>query len=278
VRSIEKVNDVTLPGLLSIPCRSHASRQPPAARLPAGRHRVRLGGGAPPRSAGGNGGSGGGGDTQGSGGWTETGGTSSVGFGGNGGNNWFQRQRRPIGRGTDAGIAADTAVPSPLAVNHVMTCDTPPLAVPTQHIEAECAFGPTTGQCKGTTGGQQGTQTENNGTDVGFIEGGDALWYAGVVMDGINTLTLHYAKGVDGGTIEVRLDSTTGQLLGTFTPVSTGIVDHLAKTERSRSVPRAAATPSTSSRPAPRRASSTWTGSNCPHPRRDRPPPRRCSM
>jgi len=178
-------------------------------------------GGAPPRSAGGNGGSGGGG-VQGSGGWTETGGTSSVGFGGNGGNTGSSGNGGQSDAGTDAGIAADTAVPSPLAANHVMTCDTPPLAVPTQHIEAECAFGPTTGQCKGTTGGEQGTQTENNGTDVGFIEGGDALWYASVVMDGINMLTLHYAKGVEGGSVEIRLDSTTGQLLGTFTPVSTG--------------------------------------------------------
>ncbi len=123
----------------------------------------------------------------------------------------------------DANTAGDASVvANPLVANHVMTCDTPPLAVPTQHIEAECAFGPTTGQCKGTTGGQQGTQTENNGTDVGFIEGGDALWYSGIVMDGESTLTFHYAKGVDGGTIEVRLDSTTGTLLGTFTPASTG--------------------------------------------------------
>ena len=147
----------------------------------------------------------------GSSGNTGTGGGGKLGTGGG-----------PSSGGADAGTSSDAAVPSPLAVNHVMTCDTPPLAVPTQHIEAECAFGPTTGACKGTTGGQQGTQTENNGTDVGFIEGGDALWYAGVVMDGINTLTLRYAKGVDGGTVEVRLDSTTGKLLGTFTPVSTG--------------------------------------------------------
>jgi hypothetical protein len=123
----------------------------------------------------------------------------------------------------DASTAGDAdVVANPLVVNHVMTCDTPPPAVPTQHIEAECAFGPTTGQCKRTTGGQQGTQTENNGTDVGFIEGGDALWYSGIVMDGESTLTLHYAKGVNGGTIEVRLDSTTGTLLGTFTPAATG--------------------------------------------------------
>jgi hypothetical protein len=184
-------------------------------------------GGAAPSTAGGNGGSGSGvGGISGNGGLTETGGTSNggssgggiggvggAGSGGNGGKS---------GGGTDAGLVADTAAASPLAANHVMTCDTPPLAVPTQHIEAECAFGPTTGQCKGTTGGQQGTQTENSGTDVGFIEGGDVLWYSAIAMDGVNALTLHYAKGVDGGTIEVRLDSSAGQLLGTLSPVSTG--------------------------------------------------------
>ena len=123
----------------------------------------------------------------------------------------------------DAGTRGDASLATnPLAVNHTMTCDTPPLAVPTQHIEAECAFSPTTGQCKGTLGGQQGAQTENNGTDVGFIEGGDVLWYSGIVMDGESTLTLHYAKGVDGGTVEVRLDSPTGTLLGTFAPASSG--------------------------------------------------------
>jgi hypothetical protein len=172
-------------------------------------------------AAGGNGGSGSGGvGAQGGGGVAETGGNGGIGAGGGGSGNGGNGGQLAIG--TDAGTAADAAVPSPLAANHVMTCDTPPLAVPTQHIEAECAFGPTTGQCKGTTGGQQGTQTENNGADVGFIEGGDALWYAGVTMDGVNTLSLHYAKGVDGGTVEVRLDGTAGQLLGTWTPVSTG--------------------------------------------------------
>ena len=206
-------------GLLLLVCRPDANRA--------------LDGGLAPSAAGGNGGASTGGGVPGGGSLTETGGTSGIGSGlatGGGGGNAGTgggggsagTGGGPSSGGTDAGTAADGAVPSPLAVNHVMTCDTPPLAVPTQHIEAECAFGPTTGACKGTTGGQQGTQTENNGTDVGFIEGGDALWYAGVVMDGINTLTLHYAKGVDGGTVEVRLDSTTGKLLGTFTPVSTG--------------------------------------------------------
>ncbi|HEX7598669.1 MAG TPA: hypothetical protein VF518_10680, partial [Polyangia bacterium] len=110
---------------------------------------------------------------------------------------------------TAAGTSAAGAV-NPLPPNKVMTCDTPALAVPTQHIEAECAFGATSGNCKGTSGGQQGTQLENSSTDVGFIEGGDALWYSDVAMDGITTLTLHYAKGVDGGKVEVLLDGVTG--------------------------------------------------------------------
>jgi hypothetical protein len=104
-----------------------------------------------------------------------------------------------------------------------MTCEAPgQVAVATQHIEAECAFGPTTGDCKGTTGGQQGTQLENNNGDVGFIEGGDYLYYSALVLDGITTAQIHYAKGVDGGNVEIHLDSATGQLIGTITPSSTG--------------------------------------------------------
>ena len=122
--------------------------------------------------------------------------------------------------GSDA--AASSAPRATLAPNKVMTCEAPGLAVATQHIEAECAFGASKGKCSGTLGGQQGTQLENGDTDVGFIEGGDFLFYSGIAMDGINTLQIHYAKGVDGGQIEVRLDSATGQLIGTWTPASTG--------------------------------------------------------
>jgi hypothetical protein len=95
------------------------------------------------------------------------------------------------------------------------------VAVGTQHIEAECAFGASTGNCQGTTGGQQGTQTENAGTTVGFIEGGDSLFYSNVPLDGIKTLKIHYAKGVAGGSFEIRLDSATGTLLGTLSPNTT---------------------------------------------------------
>jgi hypothetical protein len=115
----------------------------------------------------------------------------------------------------------DAAPANPLVPGKSMTCDTPPLAVPTQHIEAECAFGPTTGNCAGTSGGQQGTQLQDGSTTVGYVEGGDLLWYGGLVMDGADTLTLRYSKGVDGGTVEIRLDTATGTLLGSFAPTST---------------------------------------------------------
>lgn len=153
-----------------------------------------TGGSGDSRSGGGAGGSGGAGAAGAKGGATGAGGSSSQ---------------------------PDAAPANPLVPGKSMTCETPPLAVPTQHIEAECAFGPTTGSCSGTQGGQQGTQLQDNNTTVGYIEGGDMLWYEGVTLDGVDTLTLHYAKGVDGGSVEVRLDSATGTLLGTFTPSST---------------------------------------------------------
>jgi hypothetical protein len=96
------------------------------------------------------------------------------------------------------------------------------MAVSTQHIEAECAFGASTGKCSGTVGGQTGTKLENSDTTVGYIEGGDVLYYNGVKMDGMTTLKLHYAKGVDGGKVEIHLDSATGTLLGSANLTATG--------------------------------------------------------
>jgi hypothetical protein len=62
----------------------------------------------------------------------------------------------------------------------------------------------------------------HNSTTVGYIEGSDMLWYSDVSLDGIDTLTLRYSKGVDGGKVEAHLDSATGTLVGTFAPTSTG--------------------------------------------------------
>ncbi len=134
------------------------------------------------------------------------------------------------GNGNVVGGNATTTTTTPttlpvrttLEPNKTMACESPGLAVAAQHVEAECAFGSAKGSCKGATGGQQGTQLENADTDIGFFEGGDYLFYSGIVMDGLTTIQLHYSKGVEGGKVEVRLDSATGQLIGTLTPSSTG--------------------------------------------------------
>jgi hypothetical protein len=123
--------------------------------------------------------------------------------------------------GGSGGTSKSTAKTT-LEPNKVMTCEAPGLAVATQHIEAECAFGATTGACKGTTGAQQGTQLENSNATVGYIEAGDFLSYSGMAMDGIDSLQFHYAKGVDGGQIEVHVDAAAGPLIGKWTPVTTG--------------------------------------------------------
>ena len=125
------------------------------------------------------------------------------------------------GSGTNVGNGSGTKKDS-LPAGKTMTCEAAGSAVSTQHIEAECAFGPTTGNCQGNAGGQQGTQTENSGSTVGYVENGDSLWYSGVVLDGIKSLQVHYAKGVAGGGIEVRMDSATGTLLGSQTLATTG--------------------------------------------------------
>jgi len=122
--------------------------------------------------------------------------------------------------GTSAGVGGEQPKDS-LTPDNSMDCE-PPAQVGLRRIEAECAFGPTTGNCDGTPGGQQGAEVENDGTTVGYLEGGDVLWYGGVEMDGLTTLALRYAKGVEGGGLEVRLDGTSGTLLGTLSPSTTG--------------------------------------------------------
>ena len=121
------------------------------------------------------------------------------------------------GSGGTGGAQSPTRVM--LEPGRAMSCESPGLAVSTQHVEAECALGVSKAGCKGS---QQGTKLENNDTTVGYIEAGDYLAYEGVVLDGVTTLRAHYAKGTTDGKIEVRLDSVTGKLIGTWNPASTG--------------------------------------------------------
>lgn len=121
--------------------------------------------------------------------------------------------------GGTGGAGAKTPARVTLEPDKTMTCESAGLAVSTQHIEAECALGVSASGCKGS---QQGTKLENNDTTVGYIEGGDYLAYEGAAFDGITTLTAHYAKATSDGKIEIRLDSPTGTLIGTWSPSSTG--------------------------------------------------------
>jgi len=107
-----------------------------------------------------------------------------------------------------------------LVPGNALDCGTADVGPSTVRIEAECAHG--AGCSDAVTGGQQGTELENGGTTVGYIEGGDWLRFDGVALDGLTTLTLTYAKEIAGGSVEIRLDDPTGTLLGSFSPPTTG--------------------------------------------------------
>ncbi|AGL19116.1 glycoside hydrolase family 43 protein [Actinoplanes sp. N902-109] len=73
---------------------------------------------------------------------------------------------------------------------------------------------------------ESGIETESTSTggrDVGFIDNGDWIKVRGAAFGaGARTFTAAVASAAGGGKIEVRLDSTTGQLAGTCTVGGTG--------------------------------------------------------
>jgi hypothetical protein len=113
------------------------------------------------------------------------------------------------GTGGMNGAAGDTSTGG-------MSSTTEPL-----RIQAECAFGATTGDCSGHAGSHMGTMLEDSDTKVGYFDTGMWLSYADIDLSGFTQLTFRYAKEALAGTIEVRLGSATGTLLGTFTPALT---------------------------------------------------------
>jgi len=67
----------------------------------------------------------------------------------------------------------------------------------------------------------QGVQLQ--GGVVGFFDGGDWLKYSGVDFgSGATSVAFSASKSGAGGTVEIRLGSLTGRLIGTFTPQDTG--------------------------------------------------------
>ncbi len=90
-------------------------------------------------------------------------------------------------------------------------------------IQAECAFGAAIGDCDGRMGSSLGdAMLEPGDTAVGYFSDGTWLSYSGVDLTGYDRLRFHYAKESTGGSIEVRIGSATGTLLGTLTPTGTG--------------------------------------------------------
>lgn len=73
---------------------------------------------------------------------------------------------------------------------------------------------------------QQGIQTETSsegGLNVGYIDNGDYVAFANVDFgSGASSFTARVASGASGGTIELRLDSLSGQLAGRCSVPGTG--------------------------------------------------------
>jgi hypothetical protein len=89
-------------------------------------------------------------------------------------------------------------------------------------VEAECAHGAKQGACAGVTSGtQRGTELENDNRTVGYFDEGDYLGFSAIDLSSVNVLKVLYATA-GGGVVEVRLDSPTGKLIGTWEPLPTG--------------------------------------------------------
>jgi PKD repeat protein len=91
--------------------------------------------------------------------------------------------------------------------------------LPPKRKQAEF-FSSTGRAANGTGGGDPGVQKEDTadtgaGQNIGFIEDGDYVSYKPVSLKDIRQLNFRVASGGAGGTIEVRLDSPTGELVAT---------------------------------------------------------------
>lgn len=91
-------------------------------------------------------------------------------------------------------------------------------------IEAECVLGT---NCNGITASADGeVMAEADGMKVGYLDAGDALIFENINVEGLNEVTFNFAKGNEtAGSVEIRLGTAEGMLVGTFTPTSTGAWD-----------------------------------------------------
>ena len=68
----------------------------------------------------------------------------------------------------------------------------------------------------------EGTRDAGGGKDVGWLANGDWLEYRGVTVKGTDLTARIASRNTAGGSVELRLGSTKGTLLGTFRVTSTG--------------------------------------------------------
>ena len=68
----------------------------------------------------------------------------------------------------------------------------------------------------------EATTDAGGGTNIGFTENGDYVSYNPVNLEELTGLRFRVASGGAGGNIEVRLDSPTGDLVGTAAVANTG--------------------------------------------------------
>ena len=137
--------------------------------------------------------------------------------------NWVAKVIETGGDGGGLGGASGTGgAPSTGGSDGTGGSGDPPIVLDPLRIQAECAFGAAVGDCSGTTGSFLGdVMLEPGDTAVGYFSDGNWLSYSGIDLTGYDRLRIRYAKESTGGSIEVRLGSATGTLLGTFTPTGT---------------------------------------------------------
>ena len=92
----------------------------------------------------------------------------------------------------------------------------------------QAEFFESTGRVAGSpAGGDPGVQIEattdaGGGSNIGFIEHGDYVSYERVSLEELTGIRFRVASGGAGGTIEARLDSPTGPLVGSVAVAPTG--------------------------------------------------------
>lgn len=156
-------------------------------------------------------------------GGTPVGTGGAAGTGGNSGSGGNAASGGDAGAGGDRAAGGDTGAGGDRGAGGAMGMGTGGMmpGVASIVIEAECAHGE--GCAGGITGFNTGVSLlQDDGTTVGYIGSAVTLAYENIETAGQDQITFNYAKGNEGGSVEVRLGSDTGEVLATFTPESTG--------------------------------------------------------